>query len=217
MAINPLKPAGGPLRNRLACLVPVALVWVTVSCISALFIIVPAWQSGDKTGLWIGLGVGLLFEIPFALVGIGLLVMALRPAAARLAVAPPQISLTKQAVRVGEGFGLTFQQAFKRSTEVQQAEIKFVLRETARYRRGTDTYTVKHEHLIDSTLLPPRRYEAGETLTDSHTFTVPAGGMHTFQAGNNRLDWLLIVKLVMAGWPDFNEEYAVTVLPEKVL
>lgn len=216
MAINQLKPAAGPLRNRLACLLPAALVWIVVSCISAVAIIVPAWRSGDQTGLWIGLGFGLLIEIPFALVGIGLLVMALRPAAARLAVAPSQISLTKRAVRVGESFGLTFVQTFKRATDVQQAEIKLVLRETARYRRGTDTYTVKHEHLIDNIQLPPRRYEAGETLTDSHTFTVPSGGMHTFEATNNRLDWLLVVKLVMAGWPDFAEDYALTVIPEKV-
>jgi hypothetical protein len=38
--------------------------------------------------------------------------------------------------------------------------------------------------------------------------------MHSFEATRNRLRWLIKVKVEIKGWPDFDDEYAIQVLPE---
>jgi hypothetical protein len=147
---------------------------------------------------------------------VGLLAWSLLPLLSRLRVTPPQVSLSKDQLRPGEQFVLSYQQDFRSPVEVNQAMIRLVLRESARYRRGTNTYTATHEHVIHEFQLPAKRYEAGESLSDRHTLEIPPDAMHSFEASNNKLLWLITVHVGVKGWPDFKEEYGLTVLPERM-
>ena len=43
---------------------------------------------------------------------------------------------------------------------------------------------------------------------------VPAGAMHSFQANHNEVNWKLIVKGTVDGWPDYERVFPVVVCPE---
>ena len=42
---------------------------------------------------------------------------------------------------------------------------------------------------------------------------VPPGAMHSFQAGHNEVNWKLIVKASVAGWPDYERVFQIVVNP----
>ena len=48
-------------------------------------------------------------------------------------------------------------------------------------------------------------------LVVDHEFRIPADGMHSFSAPHNDLEWLVRVRLGMARWSDFVEEYPLRV------
>ena len=76
-----------------------------------------------------------------------------------------------------------------------------------------DTVTVTHEHLVQEYEEPPRRFQAGEALTQQRQFQVPRQGMHSFSANRNKLEWFIRARVEMNGWPDFIEEYPLSVQP----
>ena len=156
-----------------------------------------------------------LFMIPFFAVGIGLIVWGLAPTLRALKVSPPEIDVSSDAVRLGESFDVSYRQTFKAPLDVDFVKFTFVMRETAIYRRGTDTYTEKHEIPIAKEGQPGRTYKAGEELSLHYRFVVPKDGMHTFVGNNNRIEWLIKVHVSIARWPDVQEEYPVRVLAER--
>jgi hypothetical protein len=46
-------------------------------------------------------------------------------------------------------------------------------------------------------------------------FLIPTAGMHSFQADNNQIEWLLRVRLNAQEWPDLVDEFALNVQPQK--
>jgi len=158
---------------------------------------------------------GLLFLIPFWAIGFVILGVGLLPQIRALKITPPEIDVSREAVRLGESFDFRYYQTFKDRLELDFARVEFFMRETAIYRRGTDTYTETHEVPVYTKEIPRGSYGAGDHLDLSHRFTVPADAMHTFLGSNNRIEWLLRVKVSIARWPDVNETYPVRVLPER--
>lgn len=157
----------------------------------------------------------LLFLLPFWAIGFVILGVGLMPRIRAWKIAPPEIDVSREAVRLGESFDFRYYQAFKDRLELDFARVEFFMRETAIYRRGTDTYTETHEVPVYTKEIPRGTYSAGDYLDLSHRFTVPPDAMHTFIAANNRIEWLLRVKVSIARWPDVNETYPVRVLPER--
>jgi hypothetical protein len=90
-------------------------------------------------------------------------------------------------------------------------EIQLEGREEATYRRGstttTDTSTFRRFHLIDTT--HPAEIAGGEALID-----LPVDTMHSFNAGDNRIVWMLIIHGHIARWPDLNDEFEIAVRPQ---
>jgi hypothetical protein len=159
--------------------------------------------------------IGLAFLLPFAAVGLGLLVWAIWPWIASLRVARPQVSISNDQLRVGEEFGLVYQQSFKSAVDVNRFAIQLVLHESATYRRGTNTYTATYDHVIQQLDLPARHFDAGEVFAQRQTLAIPPNAMHSFSAYRNRLSWLIRLHVSIPGWPDFKQDYPVTVLAER--
>jgi hypothetical protein len=218
--VKTLKP---PIETRQmrGCVAVFAVLWLMGSCVPLLLVGAPlifSIASGEaqvSTVAFSLLGT-LLFTVPFFLVGIGLLVWSLWPMIVGLRVTRPEVIVSGDAVRPGDTFSFSFRQTFKRAAEVRQASFQLLLRETAIYRRGTNTYTVRHDFVAQRYDLPPRSFQAGETLSDQRLWQIPAEAMHTFVADRNRLRWLIVAQVGISGWPDFKEEYEVRVLPERL-
>jgi hypothetical protein len=99
---------------------------------------------------------------------------------------------------------------------VDGGEVVWLMRESATYTRGTDTYTDKQEFVKRTVPIPGRTFRAGETLAIDATFAVPPDGMHTFSGTKNKIEWLVRVEVRIARWPDVKEEYPVVVLADRV-
>ncbi len=162
-----------------------------------------------------GGGFSALFLIPFYAVGVGMIAWGLAPTVRALKITPPEIHVSSDTVRLGESFDFRYNQVLKDRLDVDFGRAVFVMRETATYRRGTDTYTETHEIPVETRELHSGAYTAGEQLDLSHRFTVPPDGMHTFLAAHNRIEWLIKVKISIARWPDVDESYPIQVLPER--
>ncbi|MBC8141615.1 MAG: hypothetical protein H7Y38_09270 [Armatimonadetes bacterium] len=180
------------------------IVWLAGT---ALFTMVKAFGG-------IGFGTGIILLVLWA-IGLTILGVALLPQIRAWKITPPEIDVSREAVRLGESFDFRYYQAFKDRLDLDFARVEFFMRETAIYRRGTDTYTETHEVPVYTKEIPRGSYRAGDHLDLSHRFTVPPDGMHTFLGSNNRIEWLLRVKVSIARWPDVNETYPVRVLPER--
>ena len=150
--------------------------------------------------------------------GVGLLIVgaAVRTMLARARVAPPEVTVSTTTPRVGETFTLNYQQAYRVSTQVQLIRMSLILRESATYQRGTDTVTVTHDHFVQTYDLPERQMAGGETFQDRRQFQIPPLGMHSFAANRNKLNWFLKIAVQIPGWPDYEEEFSLTVPPEIV-
>lgn len=155
--------------------------------------------GGIAVGLVVGATqgeIGLL--IPAAILGvIGFFALAnvLHQVRKRMIIAVPKIAVSTQSVKGGDSFDLVYEQKFKARTHVKNLQVQFILRESATYTQGTDTYTVHHDNLIQEIALQPETYRAGHLLQRNWKFNVPPNAMHTFKGNNNKLLWLILVKL----------------------
>jgi hypothetical protein len=139
----------------------------------------------------------------------------LRRGVAGMRVAAPEVTVPGNPLRVGEEFGFSYQQAWKRATDVSRIRCELVLRETVRYRSGTQTVTESHDHVAHGFVTPGQRFEPGQTIYESRRFRIPEDGMHTFTpSADNRIEWYIVVCVEMGRWPDYRWEHELTVLPE---
>jgi hypothetical protein len=154
--------------------------------------------------------------VPFLGFGGFLLYKLLNPVVAKAKVEPAELIVSKDTIRVGETFRVTYRQGFKLAADVEKIQIQFVLRETATYRRGTNTYTAVHNHPHFEQTYPGRRYENGQRFEDSIELAIPKDSMHTFIASRNTLRWFIHIEIDFAKWPDYKEDFEIRVLPEMI-
>ncbi len=154
--------------------------------------------------------------VPFLGVGIWFVIKLLNPVVAKARVEPAELIISKDTIRVGESFRATYRQGFKVGADVEKVLLQFVLRETATYRRGTNTYTAVHNHTHFEQTYPGRHYQSNQFFEDSLELEIPKDGMHTFMASRNKLQWFIHVEIDFAKWPDYKEDFEIKVLPEMV-
>jgi len=167
------------------------------------------------------IGLPLLFVfawvgVPFTAVGIGIICLGVAPYVRAMKVTPPEATLSSDLLRLGETFTFRFHQVFKGELTVDGGEVVWLMRESATYTRGTDTYTDTQEFVKRMVPIVGRTYRSGETLQIDETFAVPADAMHTFSAKNNKITWLVRVNIRIARWPDVKEEYPVVVMADRL-
>jgi hypothetical protein len=130
-------------------------------------------------------------------------------------VGPPEMSISSTRLRVGEEFWVTYRQEWKRAADVNCVFLQLVLRETVRYSQATETVTDTYDNVLQHVESPGRHFGRGEMINEHCAFRIPETGMHTFTpSGDNRIEWFVRVRIEISRWPDFTQEYAITVLPE---
>ena len=167
------------------------------------------WFATDENELpwlaWLSL-------VLFIAVGVYLVVKTIMMGMARVKLSEPTLTASVHPLRLDESFQVHFSQRAKQPVYVERVAVKLVCRESATYRRGTDTHTVTHdvheaEHEIAVDIQADSRHPIDATLE----LRIPADGMHTFHAPRNRIDWLLQVCTAVANWPDYTETFELKV------
>ena len=152
----------------------------------------------------------------FMAIGAFLVVAVIMQAMARMKLFPPQLVASVQPVHLGERFNIQFQQRAKAPVHIDCVTAKLICRESATYRRGTDTTTVTRDVYED--VQEFAHDSAADSLNPIETalsFQVPDDGMHSFRADRNRIDWLLHVKTAVADWPDYAVTFELQVAPKR--
>ncbi len=191
--------------------------WTGISCCVTAGIVGPlafSFNSENPLGSLAEMAFPAIFMSIFLLVGFIFLAVGILPLIARTRVDPPQVVISNSNLRSGEEFSLGYQQTFKSAVDVEKLIVQLLLRESATYRRGTDTVTVTHDHVLQNFEEPPRHFDAGQQYVQNFRWAIPRGAMHSFQASRNRLYWIVKVKVDLKGWPDYDEEFGLTVMPE---
>lgn len=156
---------------------------------------------------------GIFCTFFFVLIGLGLGLQAIRHMIANTKFAQPEIHTDKTEIRVGDTFKLTYSQLMKKDMEIKSCTLDLILRESATYRRGTDTVTVTHDHMVESMSLPIMSFQAGQVFQHEQSYTIPMTAMHSFAANRNKLMWFFRIKIDTEGWADFERSYDLVVLP----
>lgn len=149
-----------------------------------------------------------LFLMIFVLVGLGLIGGF---GYFILALFNPKPTLIANEHSVALGRSIKLQWRFSGNTaRISQLAIILTGKESATYRRGTNT-TTDTSLFVHQTLFETRErtnISAGEV-----TVTIPADSMHSFEASNNKIIWAVKLHGDIAKWPDVNLEFPITVLP----
>ncbi|MCB9689530.1 MAG: DUF3592 domain-containing protein [Alphaproteobacteria bacterium] len=169
-----------------------ALIWETFSLMAF-------GQAGDACsqvfiGLFVLIGAGVGLAVPYQ-VG-----RALNPKL-ELVISPP-------ALAPGVAFDLLWRME-GRSSRVRRLVIKLVGKETATYKRGTNTSTV--EHVFHEQVLAD--VSGAEVASGMAAGELPANTVPSFKSTNNAISWALLVQGDIAWWPDIDDRYEITVGP----
>lgn len=175
-----------------------------------------------SSGFWVWIGWGEFWFIPAVFGGlmgvIGLVVLGIAGAMylARRKVEVPELVVSAQPLYLGESFTVQVRQRFKGACQLQKGTLALVCREEARYRRGTNTYTVRKEVYQDQReIFSAQQVHPGAELREEVRFQVPEDAMHSFQAQWNEIQWYLELHLALAGWPDYRGEFPLQVAPHR--
>jgi hypothetical protein len=163
--------------------------------------VVEGWREGAGDGCLTA------FMIPFALVGI-LLLVSIPHQFLAMFNPRPRLALDR-GLRLGEGARLSWRW-HGRSGRVRRLKLVLTGMEQASYRRGTST-TTESKTFASIPLLDTD--QPGTIPEGSIQVTVPADSMHTFQASNNKILWRIDVEGEIPGWPDVAEQFPVDVGP----
>lgn len=149
-----------------------------------------------------------LFSIPFALVGLGVIIAVIYQL---LAVFNPriQLQLGLGQIALGQQTSLAWQ-ITGRVERLQAFSITLIGREQARYRRGTKTYTDK------KTFHQQELFQTSDALSMAQgqtTLAIPAQSMHSFKSDNNQVIWSLVVEGDVPRWPDVKDTFEIVVPP----
>jgi hypothetical protein len=195
-----LRPRSSRGAKLAACIV-IALFW---NGILSLFLYDLLLSSGGGTLRWLFA----LFLIPFILVGIGLVALAIRQAL-ELANPRPTVTVNKSIVALGDEFRVDWS-VDGRVEKLTRLSVVVEAREEATYSRGTDTITDTN---VFATIPLANQIHPNIAGSGSANVRIPANTMHSFDAAHNRVVWAVRVRGEAPNWPDSDDEFPLTVAP----
>lgn len=155
-----------------------------------------------------------LFILPFAAVGIGLVVFLVRQLLVTTGVGPTLVEISDQPLRPGKSYRLFLSQTGR--LKLNSLEVILACDEEATFRHGTNTRT-ETRRVYEQTVLCRQSFEIRpaapfETKCD---IEVPVGAMHSFKSDHNEVNWRLLVRGEVAGWPRYERSFPLLVQPTR--
>jgi hypothetical protein len=156
-----------------------------------------------------------LFGIPFAAIGFGLVYVMQKRRLAQQRLGLPLIKVSPNPARPGERVSVQVFMEPPKALNLADSRISLVGREKVVSGSGTNRTTHTHDiHLTDEDLNTAGRHvEPGEPVTLQQSITIPTDAAPTFVADDNELKWAIKVQIGIEGWPNWEQEYPVTVRP----
>lgn len=116
-------------------------------------------------------------------------------------------------VQPGGEVRVTYRQQARRAVRIPKASVRLIFNEHARSGSGKSSTTYEHETVVQSVDRTELMLEAGQDLLLTARFQVPATAMHSFDSGQNRLEWKVAAAVQVQGWPDMADEEDLEVAP----
>lgn len=153
-----------------------------------------------------------LLLIPFVAVGIVLIVLMIRQLLVTTGIGPTLVEISDHPLHPGTRCRLFVSQSGRLT--VNSLEVSLVCEEEATYRQGTDTRTETRKVYQQEVFLR-EGFEVRHALPFQADceLEVPAGAMHSFKSDHNEINWKVVVKGDIAGWPDYHRSFPVIVQP----
>lgn len=153
-----------------------------------------------------------IFITPFALAGIGLVVVLVRQLLIATGVGPTLIEISDQPLCPGGRYDLVLLQTGR--LKMNWLEVYLVCDEEATFRHGTDTRRESHRVYQQRVFRQEGfQIQRGEPFEARFAVEMPAGAMHTFKSDHNEVNWKVIVKGDVADWPGYERSFQVIVYP----
>ncbi len=154
----------------------------------------------------------------FAVVGLGIIGKVIHLGLARLKLHPAKMVISRHPLHIGEEFTITFAQQSKGNVQINAVTAKLLCRESATYRRGTDTHTDRHNVHEDTFVV----CEAGAAdsfrdVTGEITLRIPEDAMHSFEANRNSVVWVIETHTDVPNWPDYTQHFLLEILPLRLV
>jgi hypothetical protein len=197
-----LKPKGTRLGKFIGLTV-FALFW---NGIVAVFLVnvIGEWRSNQHPWFLT------LFLTPFVAVGLAVIIGAGK-ALLGFFNPRPRLNVSQREVPLGGTveIGWTVE---GRADTLKNLRLTLEGSEAATYRRGTDT---QRDTAVFATL-EIASVEGTGIRQGTAQLQIPADTMHSFQSKNNQIQWTLRVRGEIPRWPDLNDEFPLTVLPQPI-
>jgi hypothetical protein len=190
-------------RAKVAGFIVVALVWNAILSVF-LYDLLPL--SGRGSFHWFLA----LFLVPFIVLGVGLVALAIHQAL-QLSNPRPKVTASKSIVALGTDLRLDWS-IEGRVNKLTRFSIALEAREEATYSRGTDRIT---DTQVFATIPLANQITPKIAVAGSAHVTIPADTMHSFDASHNRVVWVVRVRGEVPNWPDSDDEFPLTVAPRE--
>ena len=152
------------------------------------------------------------FIIPFALMGIGLIVLFFRRLLLSSRIGPTMVEISDQPLEPGGRYQLFLSQTGR--LKINSLDVLLVCDEGATYRHGTDARTESRRVYQQPVLHRDQcRIQPGVPFQADCEFELPPGAMHSFKSRHNEVSWKVVVKGRLAAWPDYERSFPIIVHP----
>lgn len=160
-----------------------------------------------------GFIIAVIFIGLFVLIGIGLLALAVYETLRLFLVGDTTMKVSRETISPGDRMAYRILQ--KGKFPISEATVRIICRETIRYQRGTDTIT-EHNDLWSQIVNEQHNIMApdGGTLLEGD-FVLPQEAMHSFEASNNEVGWILQLRLRLPDRPDVCDDFPFRVEPRR--
>ncbi len=151
--------------------------------------------------------------IPFALVGVAMIYYFVRQLLVATGIGPTLVEISDHPLNPGRRYGVFLSQAGR--LHVNELEMLLVCEEEATFRHGTDTRT-ETRRTFQQPVFHTEQFEIHRGLPFETTceLAIPDGAMHSFKSEHNEVNWKIVVKGAVAGWPDYERSFPVIVRPD---
>jgi hypothetical protein len=158
-------------------------------------------------------GFAAIFPWLFAAVGLLIVLVAFLQFGTWLgARRAPVVELSREPLAPGDAFEVLVWQ--RGPVRVTSYELRLICEERVSWTVGDSTNseaaTVFDRALFEEGAFAVSRLDGWKRSVSA---AIPELAMHSFKAPHNDVEWRLVVKAALDGWPDFEESYALRVLP----
>ncbi len=176
--------------------------------ITSIFLIVAIGRHVEGKPDWVLTA----FVVPFAAVGAGMVYYFVRQLVVATVIGPTIVEISEHPLVPGKTYGLFLSQTGR--LRMNSFEVLLVCDEEASYRQGTNART-ESQRVFQHKVYRRERFaiRGQEPLEVDCEIALPAGAMHSFKSPHNEVNWKVVVKGELAGWPDYERCFSLIVRP----